>query len=68
MRKRFVAGCGRFVKKMSVKGGLLPTNSDLTPDLVRKIFFCTFADVTEYPDLRAPTPEGRRQRFNFSLF
>lgn len=68
MRKRFVAACRWFVKKMSVKGGLLPTNSDLTPELVRKIFFCTFADVTKYPDLRAPSPEGRRHRFNFSLF
>lgn len=30
---------------MSVNGGQLPTYSELAPDLVRKIFFCTFADV-----------------------
>lgn len=54
----------RFVKKMSVNAYLLPTYSHLAPSLHRKIFFCTFADVKECPDLLTPTPEGRGHRLN----
>ena len=43
---------------MSVNGGLLPTNSEVPPDLHRKIFFCTFADVEECPDAHSPKPAG----------
>lgn len=44
----------QFVKNMSVNGGLLPTNSELAPDLLRKNIFCTFADVKERPEIRTP--------------
>lgn len=54
----------RFVKKMSVNAYPLPTCSHHTPCLHRKIFFCTFADVEECPDLLTPTPEGRGQKLN----
>ena len=39
--------CDVNVKKRSVNGGLLPTYSEIPPDLVRKKNFCTFADVEE---------------------
>lgn len=47
-----------FVKIMSVNADQLPTNSEITPDLHRKIFFCTFADVEECPYLSTPTAKG----------
>ena len=53
---------------MSVNGGLLPTNSEITPDLVRKIFFCTFADVEECPDAHNPRSAGGWQMLNDSSF
>lgn len=43
---------------MSVNADPLPTNSEFAPDLVRKIFFCTFADVEECPDLSTPSAKG----------
>ena len=52
---------------MSVNADLLPTNFELTPDLHRKIFFCTFADVTEYPDLCTPSPKGSRHEVKLNL-
>lgn len=53
---------------MSVNGGLLPTCSELPPDLHRKIFFCTFADVEECPDARDPKSAGGWQMLNDSSF
>ena len=47
-----------FVKIMSVNADQLPTNSEFPPDLHRKIFFCTFADVEECPNLSTPTAKG----------
>lgn len=47
-----------YVKIMSVNADPLPTNSEITPDLHRKIFFCTFADVEECPYLSTPTAKG----------
>ena len=51
-------GCARFVKKLSVNGGQLPTYSLIPPDLHRKIFFCTFATVKKCPHSDTPTPKG----------
>ena len=53
---------------MSVNGGLLPTNSELPPDLVRKIFFCTFADVEKRFDAFIPRSAGGWQMLNDSSF
>lgn len=53
---------------MSVNADLLPTNSLLSPDLHRKIFFGTFADVSECPDLCTPTAEGRGQTVNLNIY
>lgn len=52
---------------MSVNADQLPTNSQLSPDLHRKIFFCTFADVSECPDLCTPKAEGRGQQVNLNI-
>lgn len=46
------------VKISCLNSGQLPTNSDFSPDLHRKIFFCTFADVEECPYLSTPTAKG----------
>ena len=50
----------------------MPTRSLLTPDhapcLHRKIFFCTFADVEEYPDLLTPYARGMRAKVKFAEF
>ena len=53
---------------MSVNRGLLPTCSELPPDLHRKIFFCTFADVEECPDAHNPKSAGGWQMLNDSSF
>ena len=47
-----------FVKIMSVNADPLPTKSEIAPDLHRKIFFCTFADVEECPCLSTPSAKG----------
>lgn len=52
---------------MSVNADQLPTNSLLSPDLHRKIFFCNFADVSECPDLCTPKAEGRGQQVNLNI-
>ena len=52
---------------MSVNADQLPTCSQLSPDLHRKIFFCTFADVSECPDLCTPKAEGRGQQVNLNI-
>ena len=57
-----------FVKILSVNGGQLPTNSQFAPDLHRKIFFCTFADVEKRLLLSTPKPEGRGQCLTHSEF
>lgn len=57
-----------FVKILSVNGGQLPTNSQFAPDLHRKIFFCTFADVEKRLLLSTPKPEGRGQSLTHSEF
>ena len=46
---------------MSVNGGQLPGYSLIPPDLHRKNFFCTFADVEECPHSDTPTPKGSGQ-------
>ena len=43
---------------MSVNGGLLPAYSLIPPDLHRKIFFCTFANVEECTDAHNPKSAG----------
>ena len=53
--------CEQFVKVLSVNADLLPTCSLIPPDLHRKIFFCTFADVEECSHSDTPTLEGREQ-------
>ena len=41
------AGFSHFVKNKSVNPHLRGGNSRLSPNLVREIIFCTFADVKE---------------------
>ena len=59
--------CGVNVKKRSVNGGLLPTYSEIPPDLVRKKNFCTFADVEEccYSRPQRPREEGTSQTYTY---
>lgn len=52
---------------MSVNADPLPTISLITPSLHRKIFFCTFADVSECPDLCTPSAEGRGHQVNLNI-
>lgn len=66
--KVFMCPQNAFVKILSVNGGQLPTNSQFAPDLHRKIFFCTFADVEKRLLLSTPKPEGRGQSLTHSEF
>lgn len=50
---------------MSVKGGQLPAISLIPPDLVREIFFCTFADVKVYLT-ETPTAAGKSHKSNIT--
>ena len=52
---------------MSVNADQLPTNYLISPYLHRKIFFCTFADVSECHDLCTPTAEGRGHSVNLNI-
>lgn len=54
-----------FVKTLYVNADPLPTNSLFPPDLVRKIFFCTFALVEERLFLRPQRPRVAAKVLSF---
>ena len=57
-KKKRGGGGGEFVKISCLNSGQLPTKSETPPDLHPKIFFCTFANVEECPDLSTPSAKG----------
>lgn len=68
IHKCFPPPFSTFVKILSVNGHQVPTKSLIPPDLHRKIFFCTFADVEKRLQLTTPRPEGRGQSLTLSEF